>query len=232
MKILPSSSFLLGVILMLSGFSPGLRADEPKAPAAPVKPIEQAKPAAKLINVDFPGGSVAQFVAAVAKSDSGLFTIIGEKEEMEVILPPISLRNIEVTALQNTLRALLTPHGLELTLTGVGISVLYKNNNSNFFRPQIENHSAFESFQLKRFLADNSVDDIVAAIRAGWELDPAHDRNALHLKFHPPTSVLLVSGPSDAIMLTKDILGQIKPSSEKTPVANSKDTPPADVEKK
>src|SRR4249920_2435476 len=103
MKKLPTSRSLLAAILALACFGSSLRADETKPPVTPSAVSVPVKPPAKLINIDFPGGTVAQFVAAVAKSDSGTFNVIGEKEEMDVILPPISIHNVEFTVLPQTL---------------------------------------------------------------------------------------------------------------------------------
>jgi hypothetical protein len=233
MKTLRISSFFLTTILALGCFSPSIRADETKPPAAPSPAPVQVKQPIKLINLDFPGGTVAQFVEAVTKPDNGPFNIIGEKEEMEVQLPPFSLRNVEFNALFTALSVLLHQRGLNLTVGGPGLSVLSKDENLRRFPVPDPTRSAFESFQLAPYLAEQSVDDIVGAIHTAWELDPTHDRNALRLKFHPPTSVLLVAGPPDAITLTRNVLGQIKRSPEKTPTMPVPKSPsPPEAEKK
>ena len=67
---------------------------------------------------------------------------------------------------------------------------------------------------------------------AGWELDPAHDPKALNLKFHPGTSILLVSGSTDAIMVTQSVIGQLKRNPEVLPKPEQKSPPAPGAEKK
>jgi ribosome recycling factor len=86
-------------------------------------------------------------------------------------------------------------------------------------RPRTPLPIDFESFQLAPYLRDQSIDDIVEAIRASWELNPRNDPNALRLKFHPPTSILLASGPRDALNMAGKIISQLKishPDAQKT----------------
>ena len=81
--------------------------------------------------------------------------------------------------------------------------------------PQLQ----FLSFQLAPFLQSQSVNDIVEAIRTAWELDPSHTSEMLHIKFHPGTSILLVSGPQEAINIARNVLIELKrpPEQKATP---------------
>ena len=91
------------------------------------------------------------------------------------------------------------------------------------------NDPRFQSFQLAPYLEFQSVDDIVGAVHAMWALDPMRSPEALRVKFHPPTGILLVSGPSEGIQMVEVILRQLRRSSEQAPRPNPA---PAPAEKK
>jgi hypothetical protein len=115
---------------------------------------------------------------------------------------------------------LLIPRGFELAPMEAGpnsaVAVLARPTRP---RTTVPPASVFESFQLAPFIipraqsADEriqAVDYIVNAIRTAWEMDPSHDKDALRIKFHSPTSILLVSGPGPAIDTAKNVLGSLR----------------------
>jgi hypothetical protein len=55
-----------------------------------------------------------------------MFNIIGEREDMQTKLPGFSLRNADPTGVASALNTLLTPRGLTLTPSGLGVYVLRK----------------------------------------------------------------------------------------------------------
>jgi len=237
MKTLLPRPCLFAVILILGSVSSICHGAE-TTPAAgmPVSSsgtVQVSPPAEPNIDIDFPGGSIAQLVTLLAKSGINSFNLIGEKPDMEVQLPPFSLRNVEPGALGAALQVLLRHSGVNLMLQGTSKAILgVLSREQNPAARSTGSRSAFESFQLTPYLADQTVDDIVGAIRAGWELDPAHDGTALRLRFHPATSVLLVSGPDDAIVLARNVLMQLKRTPEKRHPINPIGTPPPETEKK
>ncbi len=176
------------------------------------------------IDIDFPGGSLAKFIALVAKDPNVSFNVIGtgDVKDFSVELPPFTLRNAEPATVANVLRQLLRPRNFSLEISGAG-----PNSITAVVWPMppepkpSQAETRFASFQLAPYLGDQSVDDIVGAIRAAWELDPANDREALRIKFHPGTAILLVSAPDRGINLTRDIIANLQRSSGK-----STQTPP------
>lgn len=190
-----------------------------------IEELERMEP--WFISIDFPGGSLKQFLDAFPKEKEPFsFTVIGagDASDFTVGLPAFSLHNAKLETVFGVVRRLLDSKGYELTDTDSGSRRIVNSVVGVLSRrdvPHAAQHvppTLFDSFPLAAALADHSIDDIVGAIRAGWELDPAHDANALRLKFHPPTSILLVSGPPDALMVAAKVVAQL-------PHAPSKDQP-------
>lgn len=168
------------------------------------------------ITVDFRGGSLSQLAAAIANGGKGTFNIIGNAEDMSAsVIPGFSVQNADPGAVMEALNALLLPHRIELTRpvrNNAGrteaIEGTYTVHRRN---PALRDpRPAFESFQLTQYLHDQSVDDIVGALRTAWELDPNHAADLLRLKYHPATSMLLVSGPEDAMRIVRDVLAKLR----------------------
>lgn len=67
--------------------------------------------AARLISVNFPGGSAAALLAAADKSSLSGFNVIGEKADLAIELPPFAVRNADAWALATALNEILRPRG-------------------------------------------------------------------------------------------------------------------------
>jgi len=157
------------------------------------------------VSVDFPGGTIAQLVAVLTKSGSG-FNLIGDSDDLTTVLPAISVQNANVYDFAQALDAILRPHGLSLG----------GDWNSNIFA--VEKRQAevnrgpgdlTRSYPLTDELKTHSLDEIEAAVRAAWQLDPTHDAKALRLLFDAATKLLLISGPPEAVHIAFDVIGHI-----------------------
>ena len=169
-----------------------------------------AKPGTSPINIDFPGGSIAQLVAQINTSDSGPFNLIGEKKFQETPLPPFSLRNTEPASLAVGLNGLLRPSELAISLAGQNIFVLTKSVSPS--SPFTTTAQTFQAFQLAPYLATLSVEEITDAILVAWESAPDHDPKQLRFKFHPATKLLFVYGPPEAIAIATQLVPQLDPA--------------------
>jgi len=192
------SSFLL-----IAGKLPNPSADTASASAL------TAKPRTPPINIDFPGGSIAQLVAQINRSDSGPFNLIGEKKFQEAPLPPFSLRNTEPASLAIGLNGLLRPSELAISLAGPNVFVLTKAVPPP--SPFASAAQTFQAFQLAPYLATLSVEDITDAILVAWESAPDHDPKQLRFKYHPATKLLFVYGPPEAIAIATQLVPQLDP---------------------
>jgi hypothetical protein len=182
----------------------------------------------RTFSIDFPGGTLGDFIGALSKIEGVSISIIstGDQSDFAIKLPPFALRNTNAIVAVQVLARLLEPRGIDLNPMmsdqNSGVAVLSRRESK--LAPTRTAPSQFESFQLAPYLADQSIEDIVGAIHAGWELDPQHDAKALQLKFHPQTSILLVSGPREGLDLTMKIISQLKaarPDAQKTAEAKA-----------
>jgi len=186
----------------------------------PSATLQSVNPAT--ISVEFPGGTISQLIAAIAKGQSGPMNIIGEQKDLATVLPPFSVQNAHPQLFAQALNQLLEAHGLVLTggapTSGTReVYTLRRNPGMNRYL------SAFASIQLAPFLEHQTVDDIVQAIHLAWELDPTHDSNSIRLKFHPATTILLISGPQEAIEIANQVvMGTLRRATEEKTKGNAK----------
>ena len=185
-----------------------------------------------LISLDFPGGSLAKLLSTVSQAREVSFNVIGADDSagFDAELPAFSLHNANLETLFTVLHQMLGVRGFKLEPAGhldgnSAVCVLRRAETALVIKPPPSTY--FASYQLAPYLKDQSVDDIVGAIRTAWELEPSHDSNALHVKFHPGTSILLVSGPVDGINLSRDVIAHLKHAPEPQPKS-----PPPEAEKK
>ncbi len=185
--------------------------------------FKKAQAKAKVVSINFPGGTIAQLCAAVPPESQG-FNILGEKADLQMELPPFQIRDAEPDAVAGALRFLLSSRGYTLNRTGDNVYVLAKTPPE---KPRTRS-KGFESFQLSRSLKEQSIDDIIGTIRLAWEMDPAHTPDGLQLKFHPSTSILLVSGSTEALDVTRKVIGSLKtPTPSHFSHADEKTSPPS-----
>lgn len=189
-----------------------------------------------LLSFDFSGGSLKKLLSVIGKaSDVSLSIISSDPSGLDAQLPPFALHNASLQTIVSVLTQLLDPRGYNLKFAGDPsqansvVCVLTKVAEPQ--RPNEVYPIQFASFPIGAYLNDQSVDDIVGAIRAGWELNPAHDKDVLRLKFHQPTAILLVSGPAEATSMAGKIISQLRGAFDKDSRSNLKardQTPPPD----
>lgn len=196
---------------------------------ARIEAVEKNQP--WLLSLDFPGGSLSKFLTLVARAKVVSINLVSPApNDLTVELPAFSLRNADARTIVRVLATLLEAKGYSLPdADGSAFDfnsvtrVLVKHPDAHVTNQRPP--TIFESFSITSQLADYSIDEIVATIREGWELDPAHDRNALRLKFHPATHILLVSGPVEAIQVATRVISQIRRPDARTPAPEASPRP-------
>jgi hypothetical protein len=176
--------------------------------------------ASKAITIDFPGGPASALVAKLEMFRENSFNVIGEKADLAVELPPFSVRNADPNALAYALNGILQPRGYVLApsvRTAVAQANVFTLRKQSPYEIDHRAQGDLQSFQLAPYLTNQSVDDIIGAIRTAWELDPARAPTALRLKFHPPTGILLVSAPRDGIAIVMTVLKELRRSDTPNP---------------
>ena len=173
------------------------------------------------LTVESGSGPLSAFLAAASENTDRSFTLInaGDPADLETQLPPFVLRDVNWGTVIGVLDNLLLTRGLNLRFVGgdnhdpsLAKSVICVLRPTEM--PQAARRSTqpeFESFQLADYISANqTLEVIVDAIRTAWELDPTHDATALRVKFHPATKILLVSGPSPATSIAKQVVSGLR----------------------
>lgn len=167
------------------------------------------------LNIEFQGGPLAVLLENIGGSNFSLNIISPGSTELlkSAELPAFTLRNSSMLALTKVVGNLVEAQGYKFqvvddTNPNHVVGMLSKAGPA---RAPMQPPTAFESIQLDEYLHSGlTIDDIVDAIRSAWELSPKNDRDALKLKYHPPTKILLVSGPTSAIIVTKTVVGSLR----------------------
>jgi hypothetical protein len=212
MKTPPLRPFLIAALLALLDTSLVSQAADVSGPATGSisEPAIASKPRTALINIVFPGGSVAELVSAINRSEGTSFNLIAEKSHQEVQLPSFTLRNADPASLAVALNGLLRSRELTINLAGSNIFVLTKSASpTSAYAPAAP---TFQAYQLAPYLANLSVEDITDAISAAWASDAAHDPKLVRFKYHPTTKLLFVYGPPEAINIATQVIPQLNPT--------------------
>lgn len=169
------------------------------------------------LNVTYPGGPLTKFLALIDRPGVATIEIIsaGTPKDLDVELPAFSLKNADPETIFGVLQNFLEPRGYLLNPAGrldksdSVVAVLHSRLEGHDATPGSQ--SELESLQLTDYLFENqTVDTIVDAIRMAWTLDPQRDAAALKIQFHPPTKMLLVSGPVPAAALAQKVVAGLR----------------------
>ncbi len=194
--------------------------------AEDAKKSDESSRNAWIFNVDFPGGTIEQLVKAISADGSAIFNVVGEKADLATPIPAFSLRNADGESLSNAINQMIAARGLNLN-RAQGPSMSGRQGLINYpiyvlTRRNVIDRPASASFQLGRYLEKQSIDDIVTAIRTLWELNPANRPEALQLKYHPATKLLLASGTPEAIDVAGKVIATLAGPPPVDPVAEQK----------
>lgn len=209
---------------------PGLRTLNDPQSAPPTDTIR--------FDIDFPGGTVVEFVEAVGKARGTLVNVLIPEELKLVMIPEMKMSQVEAKSLFNALSAALARTKRRQSVSGA--SQYYERQSVGYtFQPVAEGVWTFAAvgdsdearpaaqsvvfFSLEPYLGQYSIDDIITVVEAGNQLRP--NSQPLNLKFHKETQLLVVRGTAEDLDLVKGALAQL-PRGEK-PSAPMPTSPPA-----
>jgi|GEM_PF-5501826 len=176
----------------------------------------------KSISVDFPGGSLADFLVALSKSGSEPFNMIAPSDALALTVPQLSVRNV-------------SPHNLALALDQLLVGYLidfpkgeYEREGTPIFtiradpshrtepKPERPKPERFMSYPINRYVLNQiPINQVIEAINTAWTLDPAHKSEDLKLKYHAATGILLVSSREESALKTADqVIGSLREQAE------------------
>ena len=173
--------------------------------------VEQ-KPEASLprFDLDFPGGSIRDLGPAIEKALGKPVNVIIPKD-VELELPPISVRNITVWQLFNSLNGLRHEENVYTFVTdgrpdenSIWQLVLLRRDYEGVGRR--DQHCRF--YQLGPYLdAGYRVEDITTAVETGWKM--LGETNLPSISYHKETKLLVVVGYDSDLNLIDQALSQL-----------------------
>lgn len=187
---------------------PASSATVTSTPAAPstVVTIRAQRPEEKftVFDLDFPGGTPAQLVAAIEKAIGRTLNAIIPAEYADAKLPPMKMKNVTAPDLFAAMSASTFPvgggfgqYGFRSTDKKGDDTVWFFNFSNNW---GATNRNVTRYFSLAPYLnAGLKVDDITTAIQTGWKM--RGEAQPMALSYHKETKLLIAAG-DNAVFLT------------------------------
>ncbi|MFH2002100.1 MAG: hypothetical protein ABIK28_20670 [Planctomycetota bacterium] len=202
---------LLSVSLTLISLFVALPATAQEEQIKKIPPIEEINPLATRINIEFPGGTITEFLQLIEKTNGIKPNVIVSKEAAQVKLPPIQLRSAPLA------EAIMAIERLEMI-----DDVLIRVNETRSVLTVIAYDKKKEQpksppFAIESKVFDTSdlvteklrIVDIVTAINATWEMLDLPPRKP-QLKYHEETKLLIVVGSEKAIVAADNVLRELQ----------------------
>jgi hypothetical protein len=197
-------------------------------PVPGARPITE-EPKLSKFNLDFPGGTPKQLVAAIEKAMAKPLNAIIPDKDAEVKLPALKLNNVNVRDLfqaleQSSLKSesypISTPGGYQYSTYRSHYSFSTQGPISDdsiwYFLVDTVRPPVFEPIKSCRFYALSpylerglTVDDITTAIKTGWKMQG--DTNTPAISFHPETKLLIAVGEQSKLETIDAVLKALTP---------------------
>ena len=237
MKPIMKTSLLLVALLAGLGAPSPLVAQNTFGGRIPAK--QGAPPVAeglKHFNLDFPGGTPRELVAAISKATSQHLNVIVPARQAGTKIMPIKVENVTVPEL---FRAIATSSKREVpVVTGPGTggqktiqmhtsSLSFQQNSEPvtdetiwsfqstepdeeykaMISAVLEPEQVCQYFQLGPYLQDNTIEDITTAIQTGWKMLKVDPMP--QLSFHQETKLLIAVGAAERVVQIPNVLAQL-----------------------
>ncbi|AHF94169.1 hypothetical protein OPIT5_07315 [Opitutaceae bacterium TAV5] len=173
-----------------------------------------AESAAKRYDLEFPGGTPAQLVAAIRKASEGPCNLIIAPDVAELAIPPLSLGSTTTPRLLRSLAQILSSSNRATLFcedrayqdeAAVWVMVQDQNNRpSTSLRCQARN--------IDFLLIGYSVDEITNALSTAWKLQ---GNELPRFVYDKATTLLLVSGTDRQLGLMDEVLTQMNDSAKR-----------------
>ena len=169
-------------------------------------------------DLDFPGGTPAELVAAIEKASGRPLNVIIPEDHARTRLPALRLHQVDVPKLFEALFEAMKRQEFRMSAnfdtSGSETHTVFQTKDRPptessiwFFQVygirQVDRITRF--FSLKPYLQSGlTVDDITTAIRTAWEM--RGDTETPALKFHEETQLLIAVGPPEQLVTIRDVL--------------------------
>ncbi len=207
------------------------------APAPAQSPPEQAgsrsqlsKNAGPVVSIDFPGGTINDFIKAVQKAAApAAVNVIRPAEAASVQAPPISLRNVTVKTALESLRFAFQDSGEHrFQVEDFGgdagsepvYAVRYGRMSSRAAAPPPADDRTIEVFSIRDLIEPTnpgadpsgtiSRDHILSAVDTALRLDDRQNETPPEIKYHQDTGLLIVRGTGEQVNLIRALLLRVR----------------------
>lgn len=162
-------------------------------------------------NLDFPGGTPGELVAAIEKASGRPLNAIIMTEDTGRRLPPLKMNSVDAAqlfaALTEASNRQALQHGL-FTRSSCGFSTQGQPTDESvwsFWVSQVPSPKVSQFFLLKPYLAQGlTVDDITTAIETAWKMEGAAQKP--QMSYHKETSLLIVVGDEPQLVVVRRAL--------------------------
>ena len=184
-------------------------------------------------NLDFPGGTPKQLVAALEKVTGQSLSVVILDADADIPLPSFKLKNTSMPELFQVLRAVSTKTEYVAMLNERGFTSTQSFNDSYEFytldhnagpnsvwyfhvdRPGILLNPPVKTcrfYQLAPYLNNGlQIDDITTAIRTAWDMEGCTDAPRPQISFHKETKLLIAAGDPDKLEVIDNVLRALEP---------------------
>jgi hypothetical protein len=175
-------------------------------------------------DLDFPGGTPAELVAAIEKATGKPLNAIIPTDDANTQLPPLKMNDVDTPKLFSALetasiRRVAVSSGFGGSYSEYALSYGFKTSDSPitdssiwYFHadkpsrpPLVSNDSVCRFFQLQSYLNHGfTVDDITTAIQTGWKM--AGITSPPELNYHKETNLLIAFGKPEQLQTIQNVL--------------------------
>jgi hypothetical protein len=191
---------------------------------------------ARKFDLDFPGGTPQQLVAAVEKATGEPLNAIIPDQDKDVTLPALKMRQVTVDDLFVAMeqgsrrteaqvtgsyysdfgggsRSQYTMVNTSYGFRKVGTVWVFSNQKATALPDQVLVKTRF--YQLDPYLSGHTVEDITTAIQTAWKMmgenKMAPKNPGTELKFHKETGLLIAVGDATQVQVIDDVLSALRP---------------------
>jgi len=187
-------------------------------------PSQQPPPALTKFNLDFPGGTPKELVAAIEKTMGKPLNAIIPTEDADLQMPPLKMNDVVVPQLFAALEA--ASRRTVAVSTGFGgnystftsdygfktadspltdASIWYFHSDKPSMPPIVSTEQVCQFYSLSQYLDRGfTVDDITTAIQTGWKM--AGVTPTPELNYHKETKLLIAYGEPNKLQTIQQVL--------------------------
>lgn len=174
----------------------------------------QAQSRDALIDVRFPGGTAAQYIATIRKA-AGDINIIVASEAARVSMPPVTLRNVSVRVALNLLDGKVNESPEHVVRLKMASLPTYAPNEQPSYEVRAEVHRNRQRVPgayvwTISALLDNDIPSTAVLSAVEMALEVVGSETTLDVRFHEDTGLLIAMGDLGQMETIAGVLGQLQ----------------------